>query len=137
MAQMPDHDEGARGHRVRPRWTWGALVVMLVGAAVVGWGVWVVSWAWSIAGALVLVAGAALAWFGGLFYDIHSRAGVGAEMKDLIAGESHLGPDPRARVDDAKAREIARSDAEALRERQEATAASKPQLFGRRHRRAR
>jgi hypothetical protein len=137
MAEMPDHDEGGRGHKVRPRWTWGALVVMLAGASLVGWGVLVTSWPWAIAGAVVLVVGMAGGWYGGLFYDIHSSAGVGAEMHDVITGESHLGPDPGARVENEKAQATARRDAEALRRRQAATAASKPRLFGRRHRGAR
>lgn len=134
MAQMPDHDEGGRGHRVRPRWTWGALVVMLAGAALFGWGIIVMSWPWAIAGAVVLVVGTIGAVYGGLFYDIHSSAGVRAEMHDLVEGESHLGPDPNARVERQKAQEVARQQAEALRRRQAATAESKPHLFGRRHR---
>jgi hypothetical protein len=133
MAQMPDHDEGGRGHRVRPRWTWAALAVMIAGAVLIGWGVLVTSWPWSIAGVLVLLAGTVVAGYGGLFYDIHSSAGVGAEVHDVIHGEPHLGPDPSARVDDEVARDAVRRDAEALRRLQAATAASKPRLSGRRH----
>ncbi|MBZ5740776.1 hypothetical protein [Nocardioides mangrovi] len=137
MAQMPDHNEGGKGHRVRPRWTWGALLVMLAGAAIAGWGAWAMSWAWSIAGVLVLIGGTAAAWYGGLLYDIHSSAGARAELHDLVSGQSHLGPDPHARVDQRNAKEIARREAQQLRRRQAATAASKPRLFGRRHRGAR
>ena len=132
MAQMPDHDEQGRGHRVRPRWTWAALAIMVLGATLIAWGVLVLSWPWAIAGAVVLLLGMAVAGYGCLLYDVHTKLEIGAEIHDVVHGESHLGPDPMARVDDEEAKEIARQKAEELRRLQAPTATSKPRPSARR-----
>lgn len=84
-------------HVVAPRWSWGGLVLLILGSVVAGVGV-AVTLVWLVAvGAVVLGAGAFAALKGNLFYDI--------EGGSLSRGaEQTVSPGATARVDDDELR---------------------------------
>jgi len=63
-------------HRVRPTASWAALGVLVLGVAVVGVGVLLMSWPLAAAGAAVGVAGAAMAAWSGLLWNVHGTTGA-------------------------------------------------------------
>ena len=77
---------------VRPRWTWIALLVMLVGVLVIAWGDLESSWAWVVPGLVVLAVGAGLALYGGFFYDVQGGSSAGAQLHDIVEGAEHEFP---------------------------------------------
>ena len=80
-----DEDRSTRSTRtVRPRWTWIALLVMLAGLLLIGWGVVVESWTWAGAGIGVLVVGGLLGLYGGFFYDVQGGGSVSAQVEDVV-----------------------------------------------------
>jgi hypothetical protein len=79
-------------HTVRPRWTWIALLVLVLGLLLVGWGIIAESWAWAGAGLVVLAAGGLLALYGGFFYDVQGSASASAQMHDVVEGNEHEFP---------------------------------------------
>jgi hypothetical protein len=81
-----------RTHAVRPRWAWIALLVLVLGLLLVGWGIVVESWAWAWAGLVVLVAGGLLARYGGFFHDVQGNASAGAQLHDVVEGNEHEFP---------------------------------------------
>ncbi|WP_151082959.1 hypothetical protein [Nocardioides cynanchi] len=81
-----------RTHTVRPRWTWIALLVLLLGLVVLAWGVILGSWDWSGVGLAVLVVGGLLAVYGGFFYDVQSSASPRAQFHDVVEGNEHQFP---------------------------------------------
>lgn len=94
MSEPHINDEAGRGHRVRPRWSWLSVALMLVGIALIGWGIIVTSWTPALVGIVVLCVGIGAAVRGGLFYDAHSTASPRAELHDVIQGEQYTEPDP-------------------------------------------
>ena len=72
--------EHTKTHTVRPRWTWIALVVMLLGLVLVGAGIIAASWAWAVPGLVLLVVGGAAAIYGGFFYDVQGGASLSKQM---------------------------------------------------------
>lgn len=70
---------------VRPRWIWIGLLAAVVGMVVAGLGVTWLSWPWSLAGALVLLSGIALALAGGVMYDAHV-APPSQELHQVLEG---------------------------------------------------
>ena len=94
MAELPDYDEGGRGHMVRSRWTWISVFLLLVGFALIGWGIIVTSWTPAVIGIAVFVVGAGAAVYGGLLYNVDSSPSAGGELHDVVHGEEHEGPDP-------------------------------------------
>ena len=72
-----------RTHTVRPRWTWIALVVMLLGLVLVGAGSIAASWAWAVPGLVLLVVGGAAAVYGGFFYDVQGGASLSTQMQGV------------------------------------------------------
>jgi len=83
---------GVQTRTVRPRWTWIALLVMVLGLLLIGWGVSVQSWAWAGPGLAVLLVGAAIALYGGFFYDVQGGASVAAQTEDVAQGAEHEFP---------------------------------------------
>lgn len=81
-----------RTHTVRPRWTWIALLVLVLGLLLVGWGIIAESWAWAGAGLVMLVAGGVLALYGGFFYDVRGSASASAQLHDVVEGNEHEFP---------------------------------------------
>jgi len=83
-------------HVVRPAWSWGGLVLLVLGGAFAGLGV-AVTTVWVIAvGTVVLAAGAFAALRGNLFYDI--------EGGGLTDGKERVAPGASAQVDDDRLR---------------------------------
>ena len=83
-----------RSHLVRPRWVWGGLILALLGACLLGWGIAVLSWTGSIAGTVMLVVGGAASVGGGVLYDARTHLAVGEEMRQLRDGDVHEGIGP-------------------------------------------
>lgn len=79
-------------HTVRPRWTWIALLVMVLGLVLIGWGIIVQSWAWAVTGIVVLVIGGVLGLYGGFFYDVQGGGSAKAQLDDVIEGNEHEFP---------------------------------------------
>ena len=77
---------------VRPRWTWIALIVLVIGVAVIGWAVVVGSWTWTLGGLVVLAVGGLLALYGGFFYDVQGGGSMRAQMDDVVHGAEHEFP---------------------------------------------
>lgn len=92
---------------VRPRWVWAGLLVALVGAAVLGVGVAVGSWTWSIIGAVVLAVGSVASLRGGVMNDVHRKA-PGQEVGEVLHGDVHEGIAPGDRLHDAEAEQTSR-----------------------------
>ena len=69
-------------HRVRPTASWAALGVLVLGVAVVGVGVLLMSWPVAAAGAAVGVAGAALAAWSGLLWNVHGATGASRTTRE-------------------------------------------------------
>ncbi|VXC57403.1 hypothetical protein [Nocardioides sp. AX2bis] len=96
-------------HVVNPRWSWGGLVLLVLGGVLAGVGV-AVTLVWLIAvGAVVLAAGAFAALRGNLFYDIE-----GGSLSPN--GEKTVSPGATARVDDEEMRtDVAEEEQELAR----------------------
>jgi fatty acid desaturase len=77
---------------VRPRWTWIAWAVLLLGVLIIGWAVIVGSWAWVVPGVVALVVGGVLAVYGGFFYDVQGGASVKAQVRDIAEDAQHEFP---------------------------------------------
>jgi hypothetical protein len=77
---------------VRPRWTWSAWAVLLLGVLMIGWGVIVGSWAWVVPGVVALVVGGLLARHCGFFYDVQGGASVKAQVRDVAHDAEHEFP---------------------------------------------
>ena len=89
---------------VRPRYVWLGLILGLIGAVVIGLGISFESWAWAIAGIVVLAIGGALALLGGVIYDAHPGP-RSVRSKQALHGDTREGIAPGDMVDDPKARE--------------------------------
>ena len=81
-----------------------------MGAALIAW--WIATW-WlpaGVAGAVLLLAGAAVAWRGGVLYDTraahdpHGTPGVTREFGDLVHSRVHQGTAPGDMVDEPRLR---------------------------------
>jgi hypothetical protein len=83
-----------RSHLVRPRWVWGGLVIALLGVCLLGWGIAILSGAQSIAGAVLLLVGAAASVGGGIRFDGRTHLAVGEEMREVREGDVHEGIGP-------------------------------------------
>ena len=79
-------------HKVRPRWTWIALLVMFAGVLLIAWGDLESSWDWVVPGLVVLAAGAGAALYGGFFYDVQGGSSASAQAHDVIHGAEHQFP---------------------------------------------
>lgn len=101
----PHQSERAGGqHLVRPRRVWGGLGLALLGAVVLGLGVSLTSWAWSVPGVVLLLAGGVLGAAGGGLYDVRSGS-VSTELEDVRRGEVHEGVAPGEMVEDPQAQQ--------------------------------
>jgi hypothetical protein len=101
---MPDEPGSNSGdaHIVRPRWTWIALVVLLLGLVVLGVGVASESWAWALPGLVLLAVGAAAALYGGFFYNVQGSSSATAQLHDIVHGNEHEFPDPGVKRPEAE-----------------------------------
>lgn len=115
---IPDRQHNLRNtsHLVRPRWVWAALAALLLGLAVVGWGIIITSLAWAVAGVVVTVAGAAAAVRGGLVHDARASFAPERELSDAVRGRQHRVPDTHDRLEDGDARRRAGATGERVRE---------------------
>ena len=84
--------DSGRTHTVRPRWTWIGLAAMVVGLVLIGLGISVDSWSWAIPGLVVLGLGAAVALYGGFFYDVQGGASASGQMHDALEGKEYEFP---------------------------------------------
>src|SRR4051794_34345471 len=90
---MSEQDnENAKMHRVRPRWTWVALVVMVAALVVIGIGDLQGSTTLIVVGIVVLAVGTAAAIYGGFFYDVQGGA-LTAQVEDAVKGNEHEFPE--------------------------------------------
>src|SRR5215207_3576626 len=87
-----EYTENVETHTVRPRWTWIALVVMVAGLVLIAAGVVAQSWAWAVAGLVVLAVGGIAALYGGFFYDVQGGASASAQLSDVVEGAEHEFP---------------------------------------------
>lgn len=87
-----ESNSGTEMHTVRPRWTWIALLLMVLGLVLIGAGIIVQSWTWAVPGLVLLVVGGAAGLYGGFFYDVQGGASASAQMHDVIKGEKHEFP---------------------------------------------
>jgi predicted membrane channel-forming protein YqfA (hemolysin III family) len=85
---MSRHSASTRGHthRVRPRWTWIALLAMLTGLVLIAIGIVAETWAWAIPGLVVLVIGGVAAVYGGFFYDVQGGTSIREHVHDVVEG---------------------------------------------------
>lgn len=111
--QAPDADYEGSSHRVRRTWSWVALATLMVGVVVTGVGVAVLNLPTSLVGVGVLLAGAALAWWSGLLYNIR-----GPGTTQPVEGEDDEVevPGSTARLEEPGPRRRARQIAERRRE---------------------
>ena len=96
-------------HLVRPRWVWGGLGVLLVGAALLA--LWIATW-WApagIAGAAAFTLGAGAAAYGGILYDTHGGRAATQEIDDVRTKHQHRGTAPGDMVRDERLRDEARA----------------------------
>jgi len=98
----------SREHLVRPRWVWGGLVLVLVGAGL--FALWTATWhaGVGIAGVVLFLLGAAAAWRGGILYDTHGGRAMTQELDDVRDEHLHRGTAPGDMVTDERLREEAR-----------------------------
>lgn len=81
-------------HLVRPRWVWGGTGLLVAGAIVIGIGVDLTSWPWSIGGLVVLALGTVTAGRGGILDDFHGRGSVRTEIRNVVEGNVRPGVTP-------------------------------------------
>lgn len=99
--------EPRAGHLVHPRWVWGGLVVLLIGAALLAAGILILSWTFSIIGVILMGVGSATGLAAGVMYDAESGLEVRAEMKGMLTGNVH----PGVAAGDMVHTDVARRDA--------------------------
>lgn len=87
-----ESNSGTEMHTVRPRWTWIALLLMVLGLVLIGAGIIVQSWTWAVPGLVLLVVGGAAGLYGGFFYDVQGGASASAQLKDVVEGNEHEFP---------------------------------------------
>jgi hypothetical protein len=92
-------------HTVRPRWTWTALVVMVLGLVLIAIGIVVPSWLWAIPGMVLLVAGGAAGLYGGFFYDVQGGSSIGEQLKDVKEGNEFEFPGAGTKRTEAQVKE--------------------------------
>jgi hypothetical protein len=73
---------------------WGGLIVALLGICLLGWGIAVLSWTESVAGAMLLLVGGAASAGGGVMFDARTHLAVGEEMRQVREGDVHEGIGP-------------------------------------------
>ena len=95
-------NEETEMHTVRPRWTWVALLLMVIGLVLIGAGIVVQSWAWAVPGLVLLVVGGVAGLYGGFFYDVQGGASAQAQLHDVITGEEHEFPGAGAKRSEAE-----------------------------------
>jgi predicted membrane channel-forming protein YqfA (hemolysin III family) len=82
MDERPQDDS----HTVRPRWTWGALLVLLVGMVVIAVGNLKNSSVLQWVGVGLMVVGGLAALYGGFFYNVQGGSSLSAQLKDVKEG---------------------------------------------------
>jgi hypothetical protein len=92
-------------HTVRPRWTWIALVTMVLGLVLIGVGIVVASWTWAIVGLVVLAGGGAAALYGGFFYDVQGGSSLKGQLKDVKEGNEFEFPGAGTKRTEAQVKE--------------------------------
>jgi fatty acid desaturase len=113
MSDRSNQTEHIDAHRVRPRWVWIALAMMIAGLVLIGIGIIVLSWIWAVIGIIVLVVGGVAGIYGGFFYDVQSRTTPDTELADAAKGEERMAPGPGTR------RSLRRLEADHPRRRRE------------------
>lgn len=103
-------------HRVRPRWVWSGLLLILVGLVVLALGLVGRSLVWSLVGPVVAAVGGFLTWRGGVMYDVHGSRPLRQEATELVHDDVHEGRSPTERMSHETAEQIARGNDERRRE---------------------
>lgn len=109
-----------RSHLVHPRWVWGGTLAALVGLAVLGVGIALLSLPLSTVGAAVLLLGGAASAVGGVMYDAGSGADPGKELEQVREGDAHEGTYPGEMIGDQRARRDAAETSRQVRARVDA-----------------
>lgn len=110
---------------VRPRWVWGGTVISIVGLALLSVGAVLLSWPWSVLGGAIAVAGAVVAWRGGVLYDVHTSAAL-SEVGQVAHGTVHEGVAPGQTVATSAAARRRTTEVERRRRRLESAAMMSP-----------
>lgn len=124
MSRTPDPGAppGAHGRvLVRPRRVWGGLLVALLGLALGGLGVVLLSWWISLVGIAGLVAGAGVSLAGGALYDAVPALAPARELRAVRTGDVHEGVAPGAMASHPLARDEAAEVSQTARELHAAT----------------
>ena len=101
---------GRRGpeRTVRPRAVWAGMILAIAGAGMACMGGVRLSWAWSVAGALLLVIGAGVAWRAGILRDTHS-GDPRTELDQVARGGVRQGTSPGETLSSDAARRTSRA----------------------------
>jgi hypothetical protein len=108
------HETGGRKPRVRPRLVWGGTAAAVAGMVAVALGMVLDRTGLTVAGAALVLLALAVAWRGGIMYDVHTR-GSGEDVGSVVAGERHEGVVPGEEIDDETAERRAAGLAEQKR----------------------
>ena len=95
-------------HLVRPRWVWGGTFLLVTGTVVIGVGVDLTNWPWSIIGMVLLALGAVVAARGGLMNDFHTHGSARTEMRNVVEGNVRPGLAPGTDLSTPESREKSR-----------------------------
>ena len=107
-------------HLVRPRWVWGGLLLAVVGAGTLSWGVVSLSWASSLVGAALLLLGAGAGLRGGVLYDAVPTLAARHQLRQAVDGDVHPGIAPGDTLATPAARQDALATNQALHAREAA-----------------
>ena len=103
MSDETGWSDSSSTHTVRPRWTWGGLLALLLGVVLVGVGMMLGSLVVILIGLVLLAVGGVAALRGGLQYDVRTVGNVGAEITEVTEGNVHEAPGPSTRLHDPQA----------------------------------
>lgn len=90
--------------RVRPQLVWGGLGLALAGLVLLGLGVALASWPWSVAGLVVLGGGAATSLAGGMLRDVHTTSDAAEGLDEVRSDHGHPGVEAGTMLEDPEVR---------------------------------
>jgi hypothetical protein len=89
---MSEQKTSGTTHKVRPRWIWLALVVMVAGLVLIAVGIIATSWPPAVIGLVLVALGGGAGLYGGFFYDVQGGASLGAQFHDVVEGNEREFP---------------------------------------------